>query len=86
MPAKQTAAVEKIQSLMMADGFEIPLVTRPLADEIAEFGGDEMTADADPGAVVVFRDADTSGLPFRGEHIVPDDGLILDRAGQVVAR
>lgn len=86
---RQAATIAKIEHLMRADGFAGHLITRPLIDELREFAdGYDWTEDhlgANDGAIVVFRDSDEQHQ-VTGEHIVPDEGLILDRDGHEVAR
>lgn len=85
----QAATIAKIEHLMRADGFTGRLITRPLIDELREFAdGYDWTEDhlgANDGAIVVFRDSDEQHQ-VTGEHIVPDEGMILDRDGHEVAR
>lgn len=90
MTAKQARTIQRIEGLMRADGVEPQLVTRDLYDELAEFAaGYDFEADclgARDGAIIVHRDPkmDDRYPATATEHMIPDDGLVIQADGRAL--
>jgi len=86
MTTEQAAAIQSVERVMRADGFEPKLTTHDLLSNLEEFAEDyDFAADplgAHDGAIIVFRDPEMEDrFSATGEHMVPDEGLIIQPDG-----
>lgn len=87
--SQQRQHIETIERVVRGDGFEPKLAIRPLADELDEFGDPDQPGFAKQreaaaeGAIIVHRDPSMNDQfeAGTGEHIIPDEGLIIRADG-----